>query len=70
MKLLPPLGSDWVNINKKLIGKTRVSFRSYYDLQQVPEKRRLKMVDAVQFDQFQKEYYIDAGQPVPETPLK
>jgi len=39
-------------------------------VQQVPEERRLKMVDAVQFTQFQKEYYIAAGQPVREAPLK
>jgi hypothetical protein len=39
-------------------------------VQQVPEERRLKMVDAVQFAQFQKEYYNDARQPIPEAPLK
>ncbi|MFN8347520.1 MAG: TonB-dependent receptor [Spirosomataceae bacterium] len=46
-------------------GQTNVSFSSYVGTQHVPEKGRIKMLDAVGFAQFKKEYYEDAGQPVP-----
>ena len=46
-------------------GQTTVSFNTYAGVQQVPVKGRVKMLDAVQFAQFKKEYYEDAGQPVP-----
>ena len=47
-------------------GQTNVSFNTFVGVQQVPERGRLKMMDAVEFAQFKKEYYEDAGQPVPE----
>jgi TonB-linked SusC/RagA family outer membrane protein len=55
-----------VTTKKGQPGKTKVSFSSYYGVQQVPNERRLKMMDAVQFAQFKNEYYTDAGQSVPE----
>jgi TonB-linked SusC/RagA family outer membrane protein len=47
-------------------GQTNVSFNTFAGIQQVPMRGRLKMMDAVEFAQFKKEYYEDAGQPVPE----
>ncbi|WP_406751783.1 SusC/RagA family TonB-linked outer membrane protein [Aquirufa salirivi] len=44
---------------------TNVSFNVYTGVQQVPMKGRVKMMDAVQFAQFKKEFYEDAKQPVP-----
>lgn len=46
-------------------GQTHVSFNTYAGLQKVPERGRIKMMDAVEFAQFKKEYYEDEGQPVP-----
>ncbi|MEJ7739826.1 MAG: TonB-dependent receptor [Chitinophagaceae bacterium] len=46
-------------------GQTNVSFNTFVGLQQVPERGRIKMMNAVDFAQFKKEYYEDAGQPVP-----
>jgi len=48
-------------------GQTNVSFNSFVGIQQVPQKGRIDMMDAVEFAQFKKEYYEDAGQPVPEV---
>lgn len=47
-------------------GQTNISFTAYGGIQEVPENGRLEMMDAVEFAQFKKEYYEDAGQPVPE----
>lgn len=47
-------------------GETNISFSAYYGTQKVPERLRLDMMNAVQFAQFKKEYYTDAGDPVPE----
>ena len=47
-------------------GQTNISFNTYAGIQQVPMRGRVKMLDAVQVAQFKKEYYSDAGQPVPE----
>ena len=47
-------------------GETRISLSSYYGMQKVPERLRIDMMNAVEFVQFKKEYYEDAGQPVPE----
>jgi TonB-linked SusC/RagA family outer membrane protein len=47
-------------------GQTNVSFSTFVGMQQVPEKGRIDMMDAVEFAQFKKEYYEDAGQPVPD----
>ncbi|MBD2699569.1 TonB-dependent receptor [Spirosoma sp. BT702] len=46
-------------------GQTNISFSSYYGTQTVPMKGRVKMLDAVQFAQFKKEFYEDMLQPVP-----
>lgn len=46
-------------------GQTNVSLDVYGGLQEVPKKGRIEMMDAVEFAQFKKEYYEDAGQPVP-----
>jgi TonB-dependent starch-binding outer membrane protein SusC len=46
-------------------GQTSVSFNTFAGVQQVPEKGRIQMMDAVEFAQFKKEYYQDAGTPVP-----
>ncbi|WP_338871473.1 TonB-dependent receptor [Spirosoma sp. SC4-14] len=47
-------------------GQTNVSFTAYTGLQKVPMRGRVKMLDAVQFAQFKKEYYEDMLQPVPD----
>lgn len=46
-------------------GQTNISFSAYAGVQKVPMKGRVKMLDAVQFAQFKKEYYEDQGQAVP-----
>lgn len=46
-------------------GQTTISLNSYAGVQQVPVHGRLKMMDAEEFAEFKKEYYEDAGQPVP-----
>ncbi|MGV3642342.1 MAG: SusC/RagA family TonB-linked outer membrane protein [Adhaeribacter sp.] len=48
-------------------GQTNVSFNTFAGIQKVPQKGRIDMMDAVEFAQFKKEYYEDAGQPVPEA---
>ncbi|QRR00456.1 SusC/RagA family TonB-linked outer membrane protein [Dyadobacter sandarakinus] len=49
------------------IGETNVSFNAYYGLQKVPERGRVKMLNAEEFAQFKKEYYEDQSQAVPEV---
>ena len=46
-------------------GQTNVSLNVFGGVQKVPEKGLIKMLNAVEFAQFKKEYYTDAGQPVP-----
>ena len=46
-------------------GQTTVSFNAYGGAQQVPMRGRVKMLNAVEFAQFKKEYYQDQGQAVP-----
>ena len=46
-------------------GQSNVSFNTFAGIQQVPEKGRIEMMDAVEFAQFKKEYYEDAKLPVP-----
>ena len=46
-------------------GQTNVNLNTFAGMQYVPEKGRVQMMDAVEFAQFKKEYYEDAGQPVP-----
>jgi TonB-dependent starch-binding outer membrane protein SusC len=45
--------------------QTNVSFNSFVGIQQVPERGRVKMLDAQQFAQFKKEFFEDQGRPVP-----
>ncbi|WKN33909.1 TonB-dependent receptor [Porifericola rhodea] len=47
-------------------GQTNVGFTAYTGIQEVPKRGRLEMMNAVEFAQFKKEYYEDAGQSVPE----
>lgn len=47
-------------------GQSSVSLNVYRGLQNVPHYNRLEMMDAVEFAQFKKEYYEDAGRPVPD----
>jgi TonB-linked SusC/RagA family outer membrane protein len=47
-------------------GQTNVSFNTYAGIQKVPVRGRVKMLNAVEFAQFKKEYYEDQGQPVPD----
>ena len=49
------------------MGQTNVSVSAFAGIQQVPEKGQIDMMDAVEFAQFKKESYEDAGQPVPEV---
>ncbi|HZG25151.1 MAG TPA: SusC/RagA family TonB-linked outer membrane protein, partial [Chitinophagaceae bacterium] len=46
-------------------GQTNVSFNAFAGTQNVPKRGRIEMMNAVEFAQFKKEYYTDAGQPVP-----
>ncbi|QDK78308.1 TonB-dependent receptor [Spirosoma sp. KCTC 42546] len=46
-------------------GQTNISFNTFAGVQQVPMKGRVKMLNAVEFAQFKKEYYEDQLQPVP-----
>ncbi|MEJ7643618.1 MAG: TonB-dependent receptor [Chryseolinea sp.] len=48
-------------------GETSVNFNAFVGLQQVPENGRLEMMNATEFAQFKKEYYEDAGLPVPQV---
>ncbi|MBD2755037.1 SusC/RagA family TonB-linked outer membrane protein [Spirosoma validum] len=47
-------------------GQTNISFSAFAGVQKVPVRGRVKMLNAVQFAQFKKEYYEDQGQAVPE----
>lgn len=46
-------------------GQTNVSLNSFVGVQEVPVNGRVEMMDAVEFAQFKKEFYEDAGQAVP-----
>src|SRR5690606_17754810 len=46
-------------------GQTNVALNYYTGFQNVPHYNRLEMMDAVEFAQFKKESYEDAGLPVP-----
>lgn len=54
-----------ITTKKGKAGQTAISFTTYAGLQEVPEKGRVKMLNAVEFAQFKKEYYEDKGDPVP-----
>ncbi|WP_409021419.1 SusC/RagA family TonB-linked outer membrane protein [Dyadobacter sp. LHD-138] len=47
-------------------GETNVSLNAYYGFQKVPQRGRVKMLDAQEFAQFKKEYYEDMNQTVPK----
>jgi TonB-linked SusC/RagA family outer membrane protein len=46
-------------------GETSVGFTAYYGIQNVPEKGRVKMLNAQEFAQFKKDFYEDENKPVP-----
>ena len=46
-------------------GQSNVSFNTFAGIQQVPQRGRIQMMDAVEFAQFKKEYYEDARLSVP-----
>jgi len=50
-----------ITTKKAKKGQTNVSFNTFAGLQQVPQRGRIKMMDAVEFAQFKKEYYEDAN---------
>lgn len=45
--------------------QTSISFNAFAGVQQVPERGRIKMLDAQEFAQFKKEFFEDQGRPVP-----
>lgn len=55
-----------VTTKRGVSGETQVSLSSYYGVQTVPDRLRVDMMDAVQFAQFKKESFMDAGEPVPD----
>ena len=54
-----------ITTKKGTPGKTTISFNTFAGVQQVPQKGRLAMLNAVEFAQFKKEYYEDENKPVP-----
>ncbi len=54
-----------VTTKKGKPGKTTISLNTFAGIQEVPMRGRIKMMDAVEFAQFKKEYYEDEGLPVP-----
>ncbi len=56
-----------ITTKKGKTGQTNVSFNAFTGIQQVPVKGRIEMMDAVEFVQFKKDYYEDAGQVVPDV---
>lgn len=54
-----------ITTKKPKAGQTSVSLNAFYGIQKVPDRGLIKMMDAVEFAQFKKEYYEDAGQAVP-----
>ncbi|MFC5625604.1 SusC/RagA family TonB-linked outer membrane protein [Algoriphagus winogradskyi] len=55
-----------ITTKKGVAGQTNVNLNVFTGWQTVPENGRLEMLNAEEFAQFKKEYYTDAGQPVPE----
>ncbi|WP_288428752.1 TonB-dependent receptor [uncultured Spirosoma sp.] len=54
-----------ITTKKGKVGQTNISFNTFAGVQQVPQRGRIKMLNAVEFAQFKKEYYEDQGQAVP-----
>ena len=48
-------------------GQTNVNLNVFTGFQKVPMRGRLEMMNAEEFAQFKKEYYEDAGRPVPSV---
>ncbi len=46
-------------------GRTSISLNTFAGIQEVPMRGRIKMLNAVEFAEFKKEYYEDEGLPVP-----
>ena len=55
-----------ITTKKGRAGQTNISFSTYAGIQQVPMKGRVKMLNAVEFAQFKKEFYEDQNLAVPE----
>jgi TonB-linked SusC/RagA family outer membrane protein len=55
-----------ITTKKPKAGQTNVSLNAFYGTQNVPQKGRVKMLNAVEFAQFKKEYYEDENRTVPE----
>ena len=55
-----------ITTKKGKAGITSVNLDVSYGIQEVPQHGRLDMMDAFEFATFKKEFYEDAGQPVPE----
>jgi TonB-dependent starch-binding outer membrane protein SusC len=56
-----------ITTKKGKAGQTNVNLNVFTGWQDVPQKGRLEMMNAEEFAQFKKEYYEDAGRPVPAT---
>lgn len=56
-----------ITTKKGKAGVTNVNLNVFTGFQEVPMEGRLEMMNAEEFAQFKKEYYEDAGQPVPEA---
>ncbi len=56
-----------ITTKKGKTGQTNVSLNAFVGTQNVVERGRLDMMNAVEFAQFKKEFYEDAGQPVPDV---
>ncbi|GAB3167504.1 SusC/RagA family TonB-linked outer membrane protein [Telluribacter humicola] len=54
-----------ITTKKGVPGKTTISFNAFGGIQSVPERGRVKMLNAQEFAQFKKDYYEDQGQAVP-----
>jgi TonB-linked SusC/RagA family outer membrane protein len=54
-----------ITTKKGKVGQTNNSFNTFAGVQQVPQRGRIKMLNAVEFAQFKREYYEDQGQTVP-----
>jgi TonB-linked SusC/RagA family outer membrane protein len=54
-----------ITTKKGKVGQTNISFNTFAGVQQVPQRGRIKMLNAVEFAQFKREYYEDQGQTVP-----
>jgi len=50
-----------ISTKKGRKGQTSMSFNTFGGIQEVPMRGRVKMMDAVEFAQFKKEYYEDAN---------